>query len=295
MSGTDRLFGKTISIAPGGGAYTLAESGRQSVSVYRFNSTGAEAWKQEISGVWFDENIKVATTTEGSAVFAIEGRNGVEVIKLDEYGKQKWRSPLNIEKSESPTISVGPHGQIFAGGTINAFDDDAQIFVTKLDPSGQTVWNTSIPIGGDHDEEIILRGDAHGGVFTAGRGWDESSESDILLSKIDSSGNLKWTRSLDGGPGDWVYDILATSDGGAFAVANTEGPDQSSVKTVVIRVDGTGRELWRQFYGGEGLNEINRAILTTDGAVMMTGYTTSEGLGGKDLWLLKMKPTNQSD
>nr|WP_321511346.1 caspase family protein [uncultured Hyphomonas sp.] len=292
MSGADRLFGKTISIAPGGGAYTLAETGRQSVSVYRFNSTGAEAWKQEISGVWFDENIKVATTTEGSAVFAIEGRNGVEVIKLDQDGNQTWRTPLNIEDGQSPTITVGPNGHAFAGGTINAFDDDAQIFVMNLNAAGQTVWSARIPIGSHHDEEIILKGDARGGVFAAGRGLGETDTDDekIIFSKIDASGNLQWTKAFDVGTWDWVYDVLATSDGGAFIVANTTRTDTSDQNTAVLRIDSAGRELWRHVYGGEGRDEINRAILTTDGGIMMAGSTTSEGLGEKDLWLVKLTP-----
>jgi hypothetical protein len=44
---------------------------------------------------------------------------------------------------------------------------------------------------------------------------------------------------------------------------------------------------WEKTYGGDNWDEANCIIETTDGGYLFTGYTSSKGAGGRDVWVVK--------
>jgi hypothetical protein len=57
----------------------------------------------------------------------------------------------------------------------------------------------------------------------------------------------------------------------------------------LVRTGGEGNKMWEKTSGGPEI-DVARAIWpTSDGGYIVTGYTESEGAGGRDLWLVKLE------
>ncbi len=172
------------------------------------------------------------------------------------------------------------------------------IFISKLDASGNFVWAKSMGSFGldsaiamtiDSSENIYLTGyfsqtvdfDLGSGVFNL----VASGFYDIFVNKIDSSGNFIWAKKMGGTSADFGYSITLDNSGniyttGSFAAAVDFDPNagtftlNSSGATpdiFVCKLDASGSFVWAKAMGGSGMNDYGYDI-----AVDATGnvYTT---------------------
>jgi hypothetical protein len=91
--------------------------------------------------------------------------------------------------------------------------------------------------------------------------------------------------------GDGTYDMavcnIGIMDGGHIIVGSTEGYGSVGDDLWMFKVDNTGSVAWNKHYGGAGNESGFNVIGTTDGGYLVVGATTSYGLGGEDIWLVK--------
>jgi hypothetical protein len=179
-------------------------------------------------------------------------------------------------------------GYAVAGFTRSFGAGNADVYVVKLDGSGNIQWTRTI--GGsiqDWGYSIIQTTD--GGYAVAGytgsfgAGW-----SDVYVVKLDGSGNIQWTRTIGGGNDDSGFSIIQTTDGG-YAVAgktNSFGAGQSDV--YVVKLDGSGNIQWTRTIGGRISDEGNSIIQTSDGGYAVAGWSASFGAGSGDVYVLKL-------
>lgn len=180
--------------------------------------------------------------------------------------------------------------------------------------------------GPSYDAGLSVAQTADGGYIMTG--WSETpfgDTTDIWLGKVDSLGELEWTRQFG-----WrdEYDrghcVAQTADGGYIVTGELDGngwltrfdssgdtlwsrnpgatcgfsvvqtPDagyivsgQNSGDVLLVKTDSSGVRLWRRSYGGESVDCGYSVALTTDGGYIVTGYTRSFGAGRADAWLIK--------
>ena len=98
----------------------------------------------------------------------------------------------------------------------------ADIYIVKLDGSGNVSWTKTI--GGsfsDYARSIIRSSD--GGFVVAGYTNSFGAGGyDIYIVKLDSLGNVLWTKTIGGSFSDYANSIIQSSDGG-FVVAGETG------------------------------------------------------------------------
>ncbi len=78
-----------------------------------------------------------------------------------------------------------------------------------------------------------------------------------------------------------ISSIAALPDGfvlaGSHGVVSGQPPATGPLDALVIKTDASGKEIWRQTYGGAGRDEAQGVILTQDGNYMILGTTQSYG------------------
>jgi hypothetical protein len=113
---------------------------------------------------------------------------------------------------------------------------------------------------------------------------------DVILTNIDSSGNLLWTKTLGGnGPYDVGKSVIQATDGGFVIVGATNSFSLGSVDVLIAKFDSSGNYLWTRTFGGSGNDQGSSIVQTEDGGYMVTGDTNSYSAGGdSDVFLAKL-------
>ena len=179
----------------------------------------------------FDPGIGISNLTSAS----LNG-NDVFVSKLDSSGNFVWaRSFGGTSTDTGNAIAVDAAGNVYTTGYFKGIADfdpgagtsnltavgNQDVFVSKLDSSGNFVWAKSFGAGSDDDATGVAV-DASGNVYTTGTfrstvDFDPGAgvsnltavQPDVFVSKLDSSGNFVWAKSFGG---------TSTDNGNAIAI-----------------------------------------------------------------------------
>jgi hypothetical protein len=184
------------------------------------------------------------------------------------------------------------------------------IFVSKLDLSGNIKWTKLYGgTGNDYNYCIIPAND--GGVLIGD--YTDSNDSlisgnhggyDVLLIKIDSSGNIQW-KSVYGGmgnEGDHGMSVVQTDDNGYVFVTGTKSNDGNISNNHgngdfwIVKTSSTGNLQWQRCYGGTGDEDAHIILPMSDGGFVIAGHTTSNdgdvsglhSVGVEDAWVVRI-------
>ncbi|WP_210466820.1 Ig-like domain-containing protein [Rufibacter roseolus] len=150
-----------------------------------------------------------------------------------------------------------------------------------------------------------------GGFSSSGISGDRTQASqgltDFWIVKTGSTGAKAWDKRFGGSAEDNLYSIVQTSDGGyllggqsrsGIGGDRTQG-SQGGYDYWIVKVSSTGVKQWDRRFGGSADDYLNTVLLTSDGAYLLAG-TSSSGIsgdrtqasqGGQDFWVVKVSGT----
>ena len=263
-----------------------------------------------------------------------------------------WSPSANIAVSvfggeggeQGISIALDSSGNIYSTGVFTGTVDfdpgdgvanltsagENDIFISKLDPSGNYLWakrfgdttgDTGKSIAIDSSGNVLVTGDFTGTIdFDPGAGVTNRTSNgsyDFFILKLDSSGNLIWAKSVGGAGAESGIFIAVDRDGntsvtGIFSgiVDFDPGAGVSSLTSsggldiFVTKFDSAGNHLWSNRRGGSG-NDIGDGIgVDSSGNVYSSGVFTgtvdldpSEGVfnvtssGANDMFISKFGPS----
>ncbi|MFN8165824.1 MAG: hypothetical protein U0X76_06530 [Bacteroidia bacterium] len=170
-------------------------------------------------------------------------------------------------------------------GTHNFRQD---FWIVKTNVSGIVQWTKCI--GGNdfeypskiiqtHDHGFVVVGstDSHDGDVTVAYGND-----DVLVAKLDSTGNLLWTKTLGGQGYDYGETVLENADHSLLVGASVNTlqtpfyPCSLGGSDVVLyKLDSIGNLISTRCYGGSGDDGIGNLIALDNGRYCFAGGTNS--------------------
>lgn len=301
-SGSPSSRGDDVAVANIYGVLTYVPNLQLDQSAYRwFSNQDAPTGQSTFARTWggtADEcayKCAIAPTSDGGFVTTGEtnsyGVGGIDyfIAKYDSAGGLEWNKVVGgstsdysqyvIQTSDGGYAVTGLSDSYPAGG---GYD----IFLSKFDSSGNLSWSKTW--GGsadDYGQSLIQTSDGSYVVasitssYGAG-GWD------MLLTKLDSSGNMIWNKTW-GGPGtDESMEINKDASGNYIVAGWTDGYGAGLYDAVLLKYDPNGNLIWQRTWGGSSYDVGESVVATADGGYAMTGYT-SLGAGGYDLFLAK--------
>jgi ribosomal protein S11 len=236
---------------PGPGTATLLSPGSNDIFIAKLDANGNYVWAKSIGGTSFDEGQSIAVDASGNVYVTGYFRGTVDfdpgpgtanltspgvnlgksdtyILKLDNNGNFVWVKQLGGSGNVLGfDLALDGSGNVITTGYFEGtadFDPSAgtfnlvsaggnDVFIAKLDASGNFVWAKSMGGGGD-DEGSSLTLDASGNVysigmfngpadFDPGAGTNSLSSvgnNDMYISKLDANGDFVWAKGI-GGPG----------------------------------------------------------------------------------------------
>jgi hypothetical protein len=305
---------------------TLGGGGSLSVNtdilVIKLDPAGNIQWLQVYGSSYDDEASAIRQTSDGGYILAgytgAGGNRDVLVMRLDASGNVIWQRVMggSYKDSASDIRQTGDGGYILVGsayssnsGDVGANHGSGDVWVIRLDPSGNVVWQKLLGGYGD-DNGYSIRQTSEGGYVLTGSTFSSNTgdvgtnhgSDDVWVVKLDNGGSLQWQKVLGGNAHEAGYGIRQTTDGGYVLIGVTGsgssgdvGPGHGMGDFWVVKLDTAGNIQWQKVLGGSDVDNGKAIEQTTDGGYILTGYSTSSGSGDVgpnhnscDAWVVKL-------
>jgi len=203
------------------------------------------------------------------------------------HAQQFQRLYGGVNQEISLVAFPAPSGGIyFLGATTSAGLGVADPSLMKLDDDGQVLWARTIgEIYYDVAGAMTLATD--GGLVCAGstKSFNGNTLDDLYFFKVDSLGDLVWSKTFSAGDLDVASAVLRTADGGYAITGFTRIAAVNHV--LLIRTDANGDTLFTRIYGGADSNQGVEFLETADGGFVIIGKTFTQSLGESDILMLR--------
>lgn len=289
-------FSNTISYSLGGITSQLTSNGGSDIVICKNNQFGDFLWVKQFGGVGNDRGLSITTDAEGHIIATGAFRDLVDF---------------------NPSVE----------GFILTSNGNQDIFILKLDASGNFVWAKSIGgSGNDVSESVAV--DSLGNIYVTGffettvdfdPGTQEfnltsSGGRDVFLCKLDKFGNFIWANSFGGFNDDSCFSVAINNSNeilitGSFGGTVDFDPGigiftltaAGNLDVFISKFDIEGNFIWARQFGGTGGDSGHSLTFDNLDNIYATGvfsntveYSTSEGVnnlnseGGFDVFVLKM-------
>jgi hypothetical protein len=308
----DDLDPLSIAIDSTDRAYITGETGN-GINLFKFGTDGTVLWKKFYSAgtEWIGEafieelnssSIVLVGNTEAigggissGIVFKINASTGAILTQ-----KTITNNGNNANVSGIDCVDNG--GTIFVTGRYydNA-DDKDKMFIDKFDSDLNRVWSKSLESPSTYNMSSgDCASDAYGNVYAVGsysvitqpNGNSNTPEGTAaILTKLNSSGVVQWTRRIGPGPcGSAAVGVNVSSDNYLYLVSETlvrktddgtlndyemEGEGQN--KMLLAKYDFNGAVVWQRYVDARNVNEFNNewpglCVATFDDKVAVQFY-----------------------
>ena len=327
---TTGSFEGTTDFDPGLGTFTLTSAGAADIFISKLDANGNFVWAKGIGGTTNDYGLTIAVDASGNVytsgsfqgtadfdpevgTFPLSSAGGADIFisKLDANGNFVWAKSIGGTLADKCSgLKIDATGNLFITGSFKGtvdFDPEAgifnlssaggdDIFVSKLDASGNLVWAKGIG-GTSADVSQAIAIDATGNVYTCGyfsgavdfdpgaaTYFFTSSIYDVFISKLDVNGDFVWAKQMVGG-GDVAQAIAVDAAGNIYTTGYTQGTTDydpgvgtftltsaGAFDIFISKLDANGDFVWAKSMGASN-NEAGLGI-TVDAAgyVYTTGY-----------------------
>ena len=329
-------FQQTADFDPGSGTNTLTSNGNSDAFISKFDTSGNFIWARGFGGVGTDDVNSLKTDLAGNLLITgafsstvdfdpgtgtsnliSNGDKDVYISKFDPSGSFIWAKSFGgTGTDEGSSVSTDATGNIYAGGLFSStvdFDPGAgtsnstsaggtDIFISKLDASGNFVWTKSSGSTlNDAAESLVL--DPTGNVYSTGYfegivDFDPGAGSsnltsnggrDVFVSKLDASGNYIWAKAFGASSGDNGNSINIDAVGNIHVAGSyrdavdfdpgtgiTNLSSNGSDDIFISKFDPFGNFMWAKSCGGS-LNDFGFSVhVDASGNVLVSGnfYST---------------------
>ena len=212
----------------------------------------------------------------------------VYVVRLGANGEVLWSQTYGqsgddygwdlMENNMGELVVVGYTSSTEAG--------DEDVLLHGIAKDGSLRWRRRF--GGDRNERAWRAARTpDGGMVLAGETQSVGEcDWDTYLLRLSRDGSQMWAQVLGADGVDRAFDVAVTDDGGFIVVGTTATADDAPRDLYFARVDSFGKSMWQRVYGGDGDDVAHGILSVGDGGYIVTGYGSSYGAGGNDVYLI---------
>lgn len=295
---------------------------------FKTDVDGNKLWEVSANATGYFNSI--AKTPDGGYVAAghrnnfsaAGGYTGTDlvVVKLNASGAIVWEKIFGGGGDDfgSKVVNTADGGYLIAGltsssdGDVSANHGEYDTWLIKVDANGSKVWEKTYG-GSSWEGDGAITATADGGfLLTAYSNSNDGDISggqgggDVVIFKLDASGNKIWTKMYGGSGWDSPASIITTKDGGSIIVGSTDsnngdvvGQHGSDEDIWVLKLDNNGQKTWQATLGSTSWENGYSIAQLADGGYMALGFSigddgdVSGNHGDKDYWVVKLSSTGK--
>ena len=293
----DRAY--SIQQAADKGYFVAAQTSSFSVGGYdyyiiKLDERGNKSWEKTFGGEGAEIPRCIRRTSDGGCIVAgrtssfSSGYCDFYIIKLDQNGNKSWEKVYGGDSWDDPWSiqQTADGGYVVAGFTESIGAGGKDVYIMKLDTSGERIWEKTF--GGTLNEEAkSIQQTGDGGYVVAG--FTESigaGGQDVYVMKLDASVS---------GPGkrpSAAYVMTRQTPSSRLRMAAilsagyTESIGAGGRDAYIIKLDANGGRTWEKTFGGTLDDEVYSIYQNKDDSYTIAGYIGSAGAA--DMYLAQL-------
>lgn len=255
-------------------------AGRHDVYLIKINNNGDTLWTKTFGGDGEDRFRELHQTADGGFILVSETlsfgvvNSDVYLIKTDSIGNLLWTKTYGGSSSDYgySVRQTSDGGYIIAGYTRSFGAEGTDVYIIKTDSIGNLDWTKSYG-GSSDDYGYSIRQTTDGGYIVAGYTESFGEAGDVYLIRIDSNGDLIWSKVFGGSQTDYGWSVKQTADEGFIIAGYTRSFGSGNEDVYLIKTDQLGNS---------GCNESMAATTWNNTATIVNNSTlTIIGGGGQ--------------
>lgn len=291
-------FEGTVDFDPSPGNFTLTSSGLADIFLLKLDVSGNFVWAKQMGGSKNDYGHSVSVDGTGNVYSTgmfqdtADFDPGVGVFNLNSQGNNMFISKLDA--SGNLVYAKGMVGSGVAVGKAIAIDASNNVYATG------------------HFQNVIDCDPGPGTFNLTSSGWD-----DILILKLDTSGNFAWAKSMGAGVFDNGQSLALDVSGNVYTAGTFKGTvdfnpgaavfnltSTTNGDVFISKLDASGNFIWAKSMGGTGVENCYGITIDASGNIYHTGRYTgmmdfdpSAGVfnltstGSYDIYISKLDPS----
>jgi len=306
------------------GNIACKNKGEADIFLCKTDSSGKQLWIKQW-GTKHRENVNGVTVGKQGFIYVAGSTNGnldlnknaggydIFLTKLDTAGNVKWTFQWGTQWDDCiNAIDIDTNGNIFLAGYStanitnrknNQSENNAQICLLKINDTGKIIWKkqwgtkapesaTSIKIS--KSRNIYICGWTQGELEKK----HQIEFDDIFISKLDSNGNVIWTRQWGTDNNDEAYSLCLDADENVY-ITGRLGEPRTNVRlrhddAFICKYDSSGNKIWSKKLGTPN-DDVGKNIVCQANKIFIYGSTYGKMKncrknGYADVFLLTLSP-----
>jgi hypothetical protein len=297
------------------GDFNKMNKGGIDIIVVKLDQNGNILWKYNFGGWGSDYGNYITETMDGGCIITgytssndgdfggfNKGSNDIVVIRLDRNGSLLWKKLFGgTGDDRGNSIIVDREGNFVVTGSTTSNDGDIQnnkgnsdIFLMKLDSNGKIIWCNTIGGKGEdlgfsvcerNDDTYTLTGYTRSNDGDFGELF-KGGEFDIIVIDINHKGMVTMKKTY-GGLGYESGLSIKKVDSNSVLVSGYQQSNDGDFRQMnkgwedlfIMKLDSIGNIIWKKTFGGPNYDGGRSISVTTDGNILVTGYTNSLNYG----------------
>ena len=223
----------------------------------------------------------------GSSLSFLNNYGHSYIIKTDYSGNLLW-SKLYFGVTAEGLNSVSEtsdHGLIVSGGCLGFGAGAVDGLLMKTDSLGTIIWAKVYGGPGDDGFNSCVQTFDGGYIATGFTNSSGAGSYDILVVRLNSSGDTLWTRIFGGAGWDNAQSIIQTGNNHFVLCGRTASFSNGLFNNYLIKLDANGNMVWNVQYGGNLQEESWSLKELYDNGYIVIGSTESFGSNLYDAYL----------
>ncbi len=258
----------------------------------KYDATGNLVYSKTTPAVG-DDDEATCVVSNGNGVVTVSGglsavllnENAVS-IQYDSVGNQVFNKSFNgfgENRDAGNKLWADGLGNVYVVGYSTELKEDRNIFIQKIDASGNSVWNKKITgtSGVNTDEGLAIAGDGGGNIVIGGTIRESGQSNNYFIAKLNTSGDTLWTQQYNFNNGsDRLVSLVVDNSGNIIATGRSDqdaNPLTTNFDVVTLKFNSNGTLIHTMVYNSAAsdLDEPYSLAVSSTGNIYITAWTTT--------------------
>lgn len=295
--------GRAITHTPNGGYIVAGDIPSFGASAYdmfliRIDSKGDMMWYKTYGGSGNETAYSIETLPDGNSLIAgftssFGSRHGIYTLKINQFGDILWSNVFWGDAIIYYRVAMTSiNGGLYITGSYMLQEDSGahnDVFVIKTNSEGDSLFTKFI--GGTKDDmgySIVTTPD--GGCIVAGTTRSFGAGGlDVYLIRLNSSGDIIWTKTFGNQGADIANSIISSSDGSFVIAGYSESFAGADKNVLLMKIDIDGNLVWARSLDSFPVMDFAYSVTQAiDGGYILTGYRSLSK--NKYVYIIKTDP-----